>query len=105
MHMVLITHWFNKWKKCVLQKFIECLHVKRHKYKSEWKGKTEPKLLLRIKILMNFHKPANAMLDADKQRKIFCVYTFNEKNVVFKTNLSILGEELGVWAKIAVDSY
>ena len=36
------------------------------------------------------------MLDADKQRKIFCVYTFNEKNVVFKTNLSILGEELGV---------
>ena len=89
----------------MLQKFIECLHVKRHKYKSEWKSKIEPKLLLRIKILMNFHKPANAMLDADKQRKILCVCTFNEKNVVFNTNLSILGEEKRVWAKVAVDSY
>ena len=89
----------------MLQKFIECLHVKRHKYKSEWKSKIEPKLLLRIKILMNFHTPANAMLDADKQRKILCVCTFNEKNVVFKTNLSILGEEQRVWAKVAVDSY
>lgn len=89
----------------MLQKVTECLHVKRHKYKSEWKGKIEPKLLLRIKILMNFHKPANAMSDADKQRKIFCVYTFNDKNVVFKTNLSSLGEELKVWAQVAVDSH
>ena len=45
------------------------------------------------------------MLDAEKQRKILCVCTFNEKNVVFKTNLSILGEEQRVWAKVAVDSY
>lgn len=33
------------------------------------------------------------------------MYTFNEKNVVFKTSLGILGEELGVWNKVAGDIY
>lgn len=44
---------------------------------------------------MNFHKPANAMLDADKQRKIFCVYTFNKNMWSSRPTLVFQGRSWG----------
>lgn len=64
----------------MLQKFIDCLDIKGHRYKRAQKGKIEAKLPLRIKLLMTFNKPLHAMLDLEN---IFFVCTLSIDNVGF----------------------
>ena len=40
---------------------------------------SEAKLLLRIKVSMNFNEPQNAMLDEDEQRKLFFACTLSKR--------------------------